>query len=240
MQTKDNMQYSIVIPAYNECENLEQLLEEFSKHNTDEIELIIVNNASVDNTKEILENAKSKYSFLKVITLEINEGYGNGIKQGVLQAKGDFVGWMHADLQDDVSDIFKAIDIIKNSSEHNIFVKGLRSNRTITENLFTFGMGVFESILFKKKLYDIAAQPNMFNRNLIELANIDIAPKDWLFDLFFYYSALKNNFKIIRFKSHYKKRLKGKSCWNTGFVSKIKNSIQTIKNSIKLKARISY
>lgn len=230
------MQYSIVIPAYNECENLEPLLEEFSAQNTDEIELIIVNNASVDNSKEILEKAKNKYSFLKVVTLETNEGYGNGIKQGILQAKGDFIGWMHADLQDDVSDIFKAIDIIKNSTETNIFVKGIRNNRTFTENLFTFCMGVFESVLLKKKLYDINSQPNIFNRSLIKLVNINNAPKDWLFDLFFYYSAVNNNYKVIRFKSNYRKRLKGKSCWNTGIISRIQLAVKTIKNSIKLKS----
>lgn len=229
------MQYSIVIPAYNESKNLQPLLEEFSKHNTDNIELIIIDNASVDNTKEILEKAKEKYSFLKIVTLEINEGYGNGIKQGISQAKGDFVGWMHADLQDDVADVFKAIDIIKNSNDSKIFVKGLRNNRTLDENLFTLCMSILESILLKNFLYDINAQPNMFNRNLINLINIDNIPKDWLFDLFFYYSALKNNYKIIRFKSNYRKRLNGKSCWNKGIMSKIKLSIQTIKNSIKLK-----
>lgn len=236
---RGDMKYSIVIPAYNEYDNLGILLKDFSERiKTDDIEVIIVNNASTDNSQELLQKAQDIYKFLKVINISVNEGYGNGIKQGILAAKGEYIGWMHADLQNDIADMFKAIDLIKQNQDSKIYVKGHRTNMNIIALIFTYGMALFESLLFKTNFYDINGQPNLFSKNLILEAGIENAPKDILFDLYFYYFAIKNKYKMIRFNSEYKNRLRGESFWNKNILSRFKVSIETMKNSIKLKRLI--
>ena len=62
------------------------------------VEVIFVNNGSLDNTATKL-TALPKNDNLKIISLEENEGYGGGIIAGLNASVGKYVGWTHADLQ---------------------------------------------------------------------------------------------------------------------------------------------
>ena len=133
------IKFSLIIPCYNEVENIGFLLESFSFLNEREyIELIIVNNGSVDGTKKKLSEIMPKYAFTRLVTVEKNKGYGYGILSGLKEAKGDYIGWTHGDLQFDGKDLLKAIDIINSSPENErIFVKGARNNRPFMDTFFS-------------------------------------------------------------------------------------------------------
>ena len=94
------MNCSIVIPCFNEEGTIKLILEKtknpFKENN---IELIIVNNGSTDNTKNILEELINNYPQASYINLEKNIGYGGGILKGLSHCKGEIIGWTHADLQ---------------------------------------------------------------------------------------------------------------------------------------------
>ena len=98
------MNLSIVIPCYNEAESIELLINKLLKILNGEIEIILVNNGSIDNTISKLE-ALSLPNNIKVLTLEHNLGYGNGIIQGLKKTSGEIVSWTHADLQTDPMDV---------------------------------------------------------------------------------------------------------------------------------------
>ena len=142
------MKYSLVIPCFNESGNILPLLKRANKKfNFREIELIIVNNGSTDNSQELLKGCLKKYKFLKVKTIANNIGYGNGIIEGLKIAKGNLIGWTHADMQTDPLDYLKAIEIFLENKNKNIFIKGKRINRKFSDRIFTLGMSIFESIL---------------------------------------------------------------------------------------------
>ena len=62
---------SVILPCFNESKNLPYVLEKFCKViNSDDIELIIVDNGSEDNTLKILEELIPKYSFAKLEKLK--------------------------------------------------------------------------------------------------------------------------------------------------------------------------
>ena len=112
------IKYSIVIPCFNEQNNLELLLKSLTKiHNKKSLEIIIVDNGSTDSSQELLIALKKKIKInnLKIVSLKENIGYGNGIMCGLKECRGDFLGWTHADLQTDVFDVLKGFDLIKNS-----------------------------------------------------------------------------------------------------------------------------
>ena len=74
------MPVSLVIPFYNEEENIERvvsgLVNSFEKGSID-YELILVNNGSVDKSPQILEDlAKEKPDRIKVVHVLVNQGYG--------------------------------------------------------------------------------------------------------------------------------------------------------------------
>ena len=88
---------SLVLPCYNEEENIVLICNEFldlplQKYNA---ELILVNNGSDDNTKsvaqKVIEKNNSRNISIKLINIENNVGYGGGIAEGLKVAKGEYI-----------------------------------------------------------------------------------------------------------------------------------------------------
>ncbi len=234
---------SVIIPCFNEAHNISVLIQRFAdiiesksyihKYNND-IEIIFVDNGSTDQTNPLLKKLTSMHTFARYITVLKNEGYGNGITQGLLASKNDYIGWTHADLQTDPTDLLGVLDILNlQYNPSKIFVKGRRKRRKPLDAIFTLGMSIFESLLFRRRLFDINAQPTIFPRSLLKLAKT--APKDFSFDLYYYLIALLNNYKIIRFNVFFNQRLHGVSSWNKNFMSQIHMVMRTIRYSILLK-----
>lgn len=228
---------SVIVPCYNEEKNIPLILGKFDKiiKRTD-IEVILVNNGSTDNSKDIFSKLVPNYSFARVVNVDTNQGYGFGISTGLKEAKGEFIGYTHADMQTDPNDVVKALEIIEQGVPQNCYIKGNRKNRPIFDQIFTIGMSFFETIYLRKNLWDINAQPNIFHRSFFEgLTNI---PKDFSLDLFMLYMAQKRGYKIIRFDVIFPPRMHGESKWNTGILSKIKFIKRTFNFSLKLKKEL--
>lgn len=232
------MKLSIVVPCYNEEENIPLILKRFDEViKSNDVEVILVNNGSTDNSSEVLTDLLPTYSFARTVLVPVNQGYGYGILQGLKSAKGDFIGWTHADMQTDPADVLKALDIINNSADKNIYVKGNRKGRPAFDEVFTWGMGVFETIYFKTPMYDINAQPNIFPKSFFE--SWKNPPYDFSLDLYAVYMAKKSGLSIVRFPVLFPERIHGKSKWNTdGFKSKWKFIKRTLQFSRQLKKEI--
>ena len=225
---------SVILPCFNESKNIPFVLERFNKVIIrDDIEVIFIDNGSTDNTQKVLEELIPKFKFAKFVKLIENKGYGYGILSGLKLAKGKYLSWTHSDMQTDPKDIIKGLNIIESlSGEERIFVKGLRTGRDWKDLLFTVGMSIFESLLLLTPLWDINAQPNIFSRELFD--NLEESPNDFSFDLYYYYLAVKNKYKIIRFKVNFGKRYFGISSWNINWQSKLRFIFRTIGFSFKL------
>lgn len=93
---------SVVIPVFNEAENLPVLTErlshiliQYSKY-----EIIFINDGSVDNSAMIIEDLCKQNKSIKLVNLSRNYGHQAAISAGIIYAKGDAVIVMDADLQD--------------------------------------------------------------------------------------------------------------------------------------------
>ena len=75
-----DIKYSIVVPCYNEEGNIFKLVDEFVKVNDAleqyGFELILVNNGSKDNTVQEIIVCTKKYKFVRMVQVDINQGYG--------------------------------------------------------------------------------------------------------------------------------------------------------------------
>jgi len=104
----NTMDLSIVIPVYNEAENLEPLLEELTGilNQLDKTsEIICVNDASTDDSLGILNRLAAKFPQLRILTHGINSGESAGQATGFRSAAGDVIITMDADMQNDPGDI---------------------------------------------------------------------------------------------------------------------------------------
>lgn len=119
---------SVVIPVYNEEENLEPLMDElFPVLNKTgaEFEVICVDDASTDNSFAVLQKLKNKYSQLRVFQHRLNCGESAGEATGFAKAQGEWIVTMDADQQNDPADIPALFEACQNADA----VCGVRQKR---------------------------------------------------------------------------------------------------------------
>lgn len=227
------MKLSIVVPCYNEEENIPLLLERFGEVvSGKDMEVILVDNGSTDGSAHVLKELLPRYSFARTVAVSVNQGYGYGILQGLKECRGEYIGWTHADMQTDPADIVKALEIIE-KERGLVFVKGNRKGRPLFDVFFTVGMSLFETCYLHERLYDINAQPNIFPKTFY--SEWKEPPFDFSLDLYALYMARKKGLKVVRFPVMFPERIYGESKWNTGFSAKWKFIKRTVAFSVKLK-----
>lgn len=103
---------SIVIPIYNERQTLDECVcRVLSVHLPLEKELIIVDDASTDDSNKVIEKICQKYSHveIKVVTHEQNQGKGAALRSGFAEVTGDIVIIQDADLEYNPSDYLRLL-----------------------------------------------------------------------------------------------------------------------------------
>ena len=222
---------SIVIPCYNEAENLPLLIERCAAW--PDAEVILVDNGSADDTMEVLRRLLPSAPGCRSVHVGTNRGYGAGILAGLAEARGDVVGWTHADLQADPRDALCGMALF-HSHGPDIFVKGRRRGRPLTDVFFTAGMSAFETLLLGEPMRDINAQPTMFSRGFFE--TWQAPPLDFSLDLYAYYHARAAGLRVHRFPVTFGRRAHGVSSWNVDRTAKWKFIRRTVLFSVRLRS----
>ena len=99
---------SFVIPVYNEEENIKRFLDEIydtMRSINLSFEIILVDDASTDNSLNIIKHLSLKNNSVKYISFKKNTGQSAALYAGFQHAKGDIIVTMDADLQNDPADI---------------------------------------------------------------------------------------------------------------------------------------
>ena len=107
------MKLSIVVPCYNESKDIaknSEIIKNYLESIKQDYELILVNDGSKDNTKEVIESI----SGVKALSYEPNRGKGGAVKYGIENATGDYVLFMDADLSTDLEAIDKFVKLAPN------------------------------------------------------------------------------------------------------------------------------
>jgi len=119
---------SIIIPAYNEGQNLIAVHEEITQTMgangwANPYELIIVDDGSWDDTGRIADDLADKNSTTQVIHHHVNQGLGSALRTGFSASQGQFVSWISADGEIDVEHI---LDLLRVSNDADLVVSGAR------------------------------------------------------------------------------------------------------------------
>jgi len=131
---------SVVIPFYNEEDNIEPLYEQLtsvSGSSNYDFEIIFVDDGSTDKTYENMLNIREKDERVRLIKFRKNFGQSAALKAGFDHAKGDIVISMDGDLQNDPADIPVLLELIEN--EDCDVVCGWRADRkdTVSKKAFS-------------------------------------------------------------------------------------------------------
>lgn len=107
---------SVIIPAYNEEKRLPLTLEKvwdyFNNQNIT-YEVIVVNDGSKDNTAQVVSDFVKNWDGFRLIDNKENKGKGGVVKQGMMEAKGDWRLFMDADGSTNISEIEKLLQFAK-------------------------------------------------------------------------------------------------------------------------------
>ncbi|WP_417204660.1 glycosyltransferase [Acetoanaerobium sticklandii] len=185
------MNICIIIPCYNEEKRLDiDKYEDFLASNKS-VNLLFVNDGSVDNTSLILSKLSEKYSNSSFIDLTQNFGKANAVREGVLaslNSKYDIYAYMDADLAVELDEIPAFINLFDNEKIH--FVMGSRwmrlgSNikRKISRHYIGRVFATLASISLGLKVYDTQCGAKFFRHDLAAFLFKDKLNAKWLFDV---------------------------------------------------------
>ena len=175
---------SIIIPVYNEKNTIQKILNKIYKLKNLKKDIIVVNDASTDGTKEILIKNKKKITYL--IHHSKNRGKGASIQTAKKFVKGDVVIIQDADLEYYPSDYIKLLKLIKKG--HNVVYgsRVLGKNRYLSKNFssilrifYNHMLTLLSNILNNQKLTDAHTCYKMFSSKIF--INIQLKEEDFSF-----------------------------------------------------------
>ncbi len=167
---KSQIKYSVVIPVFNEEENVGPLSGEIANAMRNlPYEMIFIDDASTDGTLKALSTLKSTHKTLRVLSHRKNSGQSRSVRSGVKAANGDIIATLDGDGQNDPADIPALINkMIRNDAPMNLaLVGGRRAKRKDTwakRAASRFGNGVRKWLL-KDKADDTGCGLKVFKRD---------------------------------------------------------------------------
>jgi len=169
------MNVSIVIPVFNEADNVEQLyreLREFAMTDDRITEIIFVDDGSADTTYDQLKHFCADDPKATVLRLRRNFGQTAALSAGFDIAAGDVICSMDGDLQNDCRDIPKLLDKI---SEGCDVVSGWRKDRKdtwLTRRVPSRAANILISKITSVKLHDYGCSLKAYRREVLEGVNL--------------------------------------------------------------------
>jgi dolichol-phosphate mannosyltransferase len=115
MNINKDIEISVVVPVYNEEENLPMLIPELMKVLEGlgcSCEIIFVEDGSSDGSLRILRDAAARYPSLRVLRFRENRGLSTALVAGMREARGEKIITLDSDLQNDPADIPKLLEYL--------------------------------------------------------------------------------------------------------------------------------
>lgn len=164
---------SVIVPAYNVEEYLEECLESICKQTYTDIEVILVNDGSTDGSKEICERYCQKDSRFKLINQE-NQGQSAARNNGVIVSTGEYITFVDSD--DVIST--KYVEILNRYMTEGIdlveceyrAVRSVFNKLSQKENIQIVFEGNSEEAIIESCNYGLSYSPvvKLYRRNLLE------------------------------------------------------------------------
>lgn len=202
-----NIEFSVVLPVFNEQENLKQLQDRISKVMgiiSCEYEIIYVDDSSNDSSLEILKELKECYPKTKVISFEKRRGQSAALFAGFMESRGEWIITLDADLQNPPEEIFKLLKF----KDRFDFMIGIRIDRKddILKKISSSVARFFRWLVLKDVTIDSGCALRLFRRDIIR-----ILPPIKNFHYFVPYLAKEEGFLVKQVEVGHSPRKFGKS-----------------------------
>ena len=200
------MNYSIIIPAYNEEARISATIHEYSSFIQKEMpagntELLIIVNGSSDQTGEIARDLEKTYPWVRVWETPEKQGKGGAVMKGFDLAEGDIVAFTDADNATTASELKKLLDRVGEGVDCAIGSRWLpESHQAIPQPLARrIASRVFNLIvrmLFQLPYRDTQCGAKAFCKDAIQAIQDEIRVSGWAFDVALLWRLRKHGYHI--------------------------------------------
>lgn len=203
---------SIIVPVYNTAKYLKQCIDSLTNQTLNEIEIIIINDCSPDNSSDIITSYKDKR--IKIINHNKNMGIGKSRNDGIKKATGKYIAFVDSD---DFVDLNMYEKYYNFANANNLdFVTGFY-NKVLNNKIINFKNDYFEiTNIHKNKnlinLIDYGPCNKIFKREIITKNNIKFDENKKFEDIPFVVSALCHSENVGHINDYlYNYRIRGNS-----------------------------
>ena len=176
---------TFVIPAYNEAgavgPTIDRLFAAFAAAGY-RLEVVAVDNGSTDQTGAKLRELQQKHPALRIHRVEVNEGYGHGVLQGIPLATAEWVGIIPADGQVDAEDVVRLYEAAA-ATDGKVVAKVRRRFRLdgVTRKVVSASYNLLVLLLWPGLgTLDVNGSPKLLRREA--LAALRLTSKQWFLD----------------------------------------------------------
>lgn len=165
---------SVIIPAFNEEESIEEFLLSVIGATTSiqKLEIIIIDDGSTDSTSQIVERVSKKDCRIKLFSLMSNSGHMAAITAGLKVCTGDWIVTIDADGQDDPNFIPKMLELcLKNSAQICFMTRINRKNDPLRHRVFSPVFYKFLGAFTGGDAPFQAADFRLMSRSVVEVLN---------------------------------------------------------------------
>lgn len=175
------MKLSIIIPAYNEINTIEEIIKRVKRININK-EIIIVDDGSKDGTREFLKNLNDFE--IRVFFNKKNYGKSHSVRVGIKEAKGEIIIIQDADLEYDPEDYYKLIEPIKKGKVKVVYGTRFpekKGHPSLTHPYFPFSnpyyfankiLTILSNILYNAEITDEPTCYKVFDANVLKSINL--------------------------------------------------------------------
>lgn len=210
------------MPCYNEEDSIRNTVSEltqvFWEKNVD-VELVVVDNGSRDETGKIIDRLIEEGLPVVKATVEVNQGYGNGILRGLPHCRSNLVGIMCADNQVAAQDVVKLCEVASKARTPRLFkIRRRFRMEGLLRRIVSATYNILATMLFGDlNTADINANPKIVPREYIERMNLQ--SKDWFLDAEIMIKAKRMGLSVFELNVFAQMRAEGVSnvrpstCW---------------------------
>ena len=163
------MKISIITPSYNQGDFIEQTIQSVLSQTYDNIEYIIVDGGSTDNSLEIIDKYKDK---IDIVISENDKGQSDAINKGFKLATGTLTGWINSDdlLYPDC--VEKIVELYKQHPDGSIYYHSFNDNVDKDgSRLSTYQHIIPDKTHLIKVNYDVIQPGSFYNTEMLRKVN---------------------------------------------------------------------
>jgi len=201
---------SLVLPAYNEADNIEPMIAEATpalETNASEYEIIVVDDGSADETAAVTRRVMETHPHVRLVQHPVNRGFGAAVISGFTNAEKDWIFYTDADRQFVLSELESFVPFMDQAD----LIAGYRAPRRdpFLRVLYGKGWSMLCTLVFGYTVRDVDCGFKLFRREIVKALAPQIASRGATFSIEWLVRAKRAGYRFVELPVSHRPRVAG-------------------------------